>query len=148
MIYSWSPHLWFNLIQLEHEKHYHNSLRELGTRVVKVIGGNSPLDYETAAVLPKSIVSTHFIAQKSFLPRNHYTIIVENYIITMKLQRKVGDEIDTLFARAKDLASIDTRLLLKLFRYNATTSTLTVEHNSREAARLAQRFIGRCGHGQ
>lgn len=142
-IYSWSPHLWFNLVQLEHEKHYHNVLRELGTRVIKIVGGNTPLDHETAAVLPKSIVTTRFIPHKQLFPRNHYTIVVENFIITMKLQRKTAEEIDTLFHRAKDVASIDTRLLLKLFRYSANPATLTIEHNPREAVKLAGRFLGK-----
>jgi hypothetical protein len=141
-IYSWSPHLWFNLVQHDHEKYYHNALRELGTRVIKVVGGDSPLDYETAAVLPKSIVTTRFAPRKQLLPRNHYTIVVENFVITMKLQRKTTDEIDTLFERATDIASIDTRLLLKLFRYSSAPSTLTVEHNPAKAA-LVREKIGR-----
>jgi|GEM_PF-6443311 len=144
-IYSWSPHLWFNLVQLEHEKHYHNALRELGTRVMKVVGGDTPLDHETAAVLTKSIVTTHFLPRKQLLPRNHYTIIVENFIITMKLQRKTAEAIDTLFERAKDLASIDTRLLLKLFRHSIDSSILTIEHNSESAAQLRGKFVGKSG---
>jgi hypothetical protein len=145
MIYSWSPHLWFNLVQLEHEKHYHNVLRELGTRVMKVVGGDTPLDHETAAALPKSIVTTHFLPRKQLLPRTHYTIIVENFIITMKLQRKTAEAIDTLFERANDLASIDTRLLLKLFRHSTDSSTLTIEHNSQRAAQLRSKFVGKLG---
>jgi hypothetical protein len=141
-IYSWSPHLWFNLVQHEHERNYHNALRELGTRVIKVVGGSSPLDYETAAVLPKNMVTTRFIPHKQLLPRNHYTIVVENFVITMKLQRKIADEIDTLFERAKDIASIDTRLLLNLFRYSSSPSTLTVEHNAMKAGKLRQKIAG------
>jgi hypothetical protein len=139
-IYSWSPHLWFNLVQHEHEKHYHNALSELGTRVIKVVGGDSPLDYETAAALPKSIVTTRFVPQRQILPRSHYMIVVANFVITMKLQRKTADEIDTLFERAKNIASIDTRLLLKLFRYSSTPSTLTVEHNPTKARQLSERI--------
>jgi hypothetical protein len=141
-IHSWSPHLWFNLVQHEHEKYYHNALRELGTSVIKIVGGDSPVDYETAAALPKSIVTTRFVPHKQLLPRNHYTIVVENFVITMKLQRKAADEIDTLFERAKNIASIDTRLLLKLFRYSSTPSTLTVEHNPTKARQLRERIAG------
>jgi len=60
----------------------------------------------------------------------------------MKLQRKIADEIDTLFERAKDIASIDTRLLLNLFRYSSSPSTLTVEHNAMKAGKLRQKIAG------
>jgi hypothetical protein len=142
-IYSWSPHLWFNIVQLEHERHYYAALRELGTRVIKVVGGDSPLDHETAATLPKAVVTTRFLPRKQLLPRNHYTIVVESFIITMKLKRKTAEAIDTLFERAKDLSSIDTKLLLKLFRHSADAATLTVEHSVDLAKQIQGKIVGR-----
>lgn len=140
MIYSWSPHLWFNLVQQEHERHYHNALRGMGVRVVKVIGGDSRLDRITAADLPRGVVSSRLLSSKQILPRNHYTIVVGDFVITMKLQRKTADDIDTLFERAKDLDSLDVRLLLKLFRYSDSPSTLTVEHNRTKASQLRDKI--------
>lgn len=140
LIYSWSPHLWFNLAQPEHEKHYHDSLRALGCKIRKVVGGDTPLDRETAALLPRSSVSTRFIPYKQFLPRNHYTIVVGDFIITMRLQRQTADLIDTLFHRAKSIGAIDAKLLLRIFRHTKTPATLTVEHNTTAAARLVEKF--------
>jgi hypothetical protein len=143
IIYSWSPHLWFNLVHQEHEKRYYSSLRNLGTRVIKLIGGDTPLDRETASALPKSVVATTFLPYRNVLPRNHYTIVVESFVITMKLQRRTADDIDTLFHRAKDLTSIDTQLLLKIFRYDTSPSTLTIEHNRAKAEQLRAKIAGR-----
>jgi hypothetical protein len=140
VIYSWSPHLWFNLVQADHEKHYHDSLRSLGCKVRKVVGGDTPLDRETAALLPRSSVSTRFIPYKQFLPRNHYTIIVGDFVITMKLQRQTADLIDTLFHRAKSIGSIDAKLLLRIFRHTKTPATVTIEHHTEAAARIIQKF--------
>lgn len=141
-IYSWSPHLWFNLVQPEHEKRYNDSLRRLGCKVHKVIGGATPLDQETAALLPKSNVSTHVVPSKQFLPRNQYTVVVGSFVVTMKLQRQTADLIDTLFHRAKSIASLDAKLLLRIFRHTKTPATLTIEHDPSQAAQITKKFLG------
>jgi len=140
VIYSWSPHLWFNLVQPEHEKHYHDALKRLGCKIQKVVGGDTPLDRETAGHLPKSSVMTRFVPYKQFLPRNHYTIVVGSFVITMKLQRETSDLIDTLFHRGKSIASLDAKLLLRIFRHTKTPATLLVEHNPTKAEQIVKKF--------
>ena len=140
VIYSWSPHLWFNLVQPEHEKHYHDALKRLGCKIRKVVGGDTPLDRETAGHLPKSSVTTRFVPDKQFLPRNHYTIVVGSFVITMKLQRQTSDLIDALFHRGKSIASLDAKLLLRIFRHTKTPATLLVEHSPTKAAQIVAKF--------
>lgn len=139
-IYSWSPHLWFNLVQQEHERRYLQALRELGVRVEKVIGGDSQLDRETAMLLPRGIVSIRFVPRRQLLPRGHYTIVVGDIVVTMKLRRQTTEDIDALFQRAKDIRSVDMKLLLKLFRYDTTPATLTVEHDRAKAQHVIEKF--------
>lgn len=145
-IFSWSPHLWFNLVQSEHERRYHQALRELGVRVHKVVGGDGSLDVATAGQLPKSMVKTRFVPDRKFLPRNNYTIVAGSFVITMKLQNKTMEAIDSLFARAQSIETIDVKLLLQIFRYNKAPSTLTVEHDAEKASDIAEKFARVAGN--
>lgn len=139
-IYSWSPHLWFNLVQEQHERRYYEALRKLGVMVYKVVGGDSSLDRLTASLLPRTVVRTRLIPHKQFLPLNHYTITVGSFIITMKIARKTAEEIDTLFARAKGIETLDLKILLRIFRHDKCPSRLSIEHSVTKARNLQKRF--------
>lgn len=139
-LYAWSPHPWFNLAQDNHEKIYHHTLKQYQIKTLRIIGGDTPLDNLIIKKLRSPTHVTVSLGDKTFLPRQHYVVLIGGYIITMKLTRATAETIDSLFMRTKSIEQMDIRLFQAIFKNMKNSSQLHIENDADKSAKLIERF--------
>ncbi len=139
-LYAWSPHPWFNLAHHNHERVYQQTLKKHQIKSHRIIGGDYPLDHAVINSIRADISKVRFIGDRSFLSRQHYVVLIGNYIITMRVARNTAEAIDALFMRTKSIDTIDVRLFQGIFKHMRDSALLQIENNPDKFKKLSQKF--------
>ena len=115
IIFDWTWHPWFYLIQPQVEDHFNQALRAMDVRVYRIVGGSSYLD-KLPLKIWKRIPGRTVFAKGPFLSEHKYDYsIIGNTTIRVTLPPELLEEVDRLYGSSRipaefDLAAINSIL--------------------------------------
>lgn len=139
VIYGWAPHNWYNLVKSDNEQQYIESLRTAKVKQYLIIGGKTYLDkfaerFWTKENIELSTAKSQFHSQQSV-----YFDIIGKYIISLKLDKKMTDNIERLYQTTTNQVGLDLPTIIGIF-HQKTKATLSLENNPDKAKLIEKRF--------
>jgi hypothetical protein len=139
VLLGYNPHPWFHLAQTKQEKQYIQALERTNSKLYLIIGGDTCLDKWTEKFWNKKIVS-HSFAQSDFHDeRATYLNVVDDYIVTIKIDPKTAHAIDDIYANTKFMDDLDLQSVLRIFQQK-TKCSVWLEKNPDKAKKIKTKF--------
>ncbi|HEV7449352.1 MAG TPA: hypothetical protein VGP13_02305 [Candidatus Paceibacterota bacterium] len=136
---GYNPHPWFHLVQTKQEEQYIHALRRTSSKLRLIVGGNTYLDKWTEKFLDKRVVSHSFAKSSFHTERAIYFNVIDDYVITVKLDPHIAQEIDRIYADTKSMDDLDLLSVLRLFRQK-TKVRMWLEQNPAKAKGFRTKF--------
>lgn len=144
VLLGWNPHPWFHLAQTKQEEQYIKALGLAQSRLYLVIGGNTHLDRWAEKFFDKKVV-VHAFA-KNFIAKDQsvYLNVIDDYIITVKLDAKTTQAIDGLYSQTGSAEALDVARVMAIFNGKVKASVWLEKSPSKAEAirRKFSRFFG------
>ncbi|MDD5068032.1 MAG: hypothetical protein PHS53_01030 [Candidatus Pacebacteria bacterium] len=139
ILLGWNPHPWFHLVQTKQEKQYIESLKLAKSKLYLIVGGNSFLDKWTEKFWDKKAVEYSFSKSDFQNERSTYINVVDDFVVTVKLDPKTAEEIDRIYEKTKSLNDLDLQAVLAIFR-KKTKCSIWLENNPEKARKITIKF--------
>src|SRR3989344_1994433 len=139
VLLGWNPHPWFHLVQTKQEEQYVRALKRARSKLHLIVGGNTYLDRWAEQFWDKGVVEYSFGKSPFEKERSTYVNVIDDYVITVKLDPKVAAEIDRIYAETRSLDTLDLPGILSLFR-NKTRVMIRLEKNALKAKKIKTKF--------
>jgi hypothetical protein len=139
-MFSWVPHPWFLLLEVEKEERLHRLLGFARRRFYTAVGGTTYLDRAAIGKFYRGTQHTVSFSSGAFAAgRRSYLDVVGDFVLTVTLDPRTNKRIDELFATAKSgSADSAARHYQALTKY--CTMNVTLENNHKKALRLREQF--------
>lgn len=137
---TWMPHPWFHLLYSEQEKQYIRSLALTNTRLYLINGGQTFLDHWAERYWQNKNIE--FSSSESVFSKeepNIYLNIIDDYVLIIKLDDQITNEIEKLFQSAKTMDDIEFSELFRVFGQKVHAS-MWLENNPEKAADYRKKF--------
>lgn len=139
IILGWNPHPWFHLVQTKQEAQYIKALKLAHTKLYLIVGGNSLLDKWTEKFWDKEAVRFSYGISEFQNQRSAYLNIIDDYVLTVKLEPKTAQAIDTVYQNTKSMNDLNLQSILSIFNQK-TKCTIWLEKNPKKAKKLKFKF--------
>lgn len=139
ILLGWNPHPWFHLVQTKQEEQYLRALAIAKGRLYLIIGGSTYLDKWTERFFDKRIVTYSFARSPFQDERSTYLNIVDDYVLTVKLNNETTEAIENLYRNTTSPEGMNFPAMLAIF-YKKVNASIWLEQNHRKAAALKSRF--------
>lgn len=136
---GWNPHPWFHIIQTKQEEQYIKSLGIAKGKLYLIIGGNTYLDRWAERFFNKKVVEYSFGKSVFEKDRSTYVNVIDDYIVTVKLDGKTTQLIESLYKNTNSAEQINISATLAVFN-GKVKSSLWLEKNPQKAEILKNRF--------
>ena len=139
VLLGWNPHPWFHLVQTKQEEQYIQALKSTKSKLYLIVGGNSFLD-KWAAKFWDSAVVEHSFGESSFQKeRSLYFNVIDDWVVTVKLDSKTSEAIDTVYESTKSMADLNLQTIISVFQQK-TKCSFWLEKNSKKAKNIKSQF--------
>lgn len=139
ILLGWNPHLWFHLVQTKQEEQYIKSLGLAKGKLYLIVGGNSYLDKWAEKFLNKKLVQYFFGKSDFEKDYSKYFNVIDDYLLTIKLDEKMARMIERLYQRTKSAEDIDFPTVFNIFN-RKTNASIWLEKNPKKAGVIRGRF--------
>jgi hypothetical protein len=139
ILLGWNPHPWFHLVQTEQEKQYIQSLTLAGSKLYLIVGGNTFLDRWTEKFWDKNTVAYSFGKSNFATERTTYINVVDDYVLTVKIDPKVAHQIDDIYKNVQSMDDINLQSILSLF-HQKTKISVRLEKDAEKARKVKIKF--------
>lgn len=139
ILLGWNPHPWFHLVQTKQEEQYIKALKLAKSKLYLIVGGNTFLDKWTEKFWDKDTVKYSFGKSDFDAERATYINVVDEYVLTVKLDLKIAREIDEIYRNAKSMEELDLQSVLSIFQ-RKTKATIWLERNPEKARKIKTKF--------
>lgn len=139
VLLGYNPHPWFHLVQTKQEEQYIQALKRARSKLYLIIGGNTFLDKWTEKFWDKKVVAHSFAKSGFGEERATYFNVVDDYIVTVKLDQKMAREIDSIYQSNHSMDDLDLQSVLRLFR-TKTKASVWLEKNPAKARKIKTKF--------
>lgn len=139
-IFFYNPHNFWAYVpeRKEAEEKYYSHFREAGQYGFLTIGGRAVADME----FKRSYQDEHFQVDARPIPsfkRTDHVTVIGDFVITVRLQKKAAEQIDTLYASNKSVENLGEGLAQI---YRALVTRFVLENNPSKARR-ARKVLSR-----
>ena len=138
-LWSWNPHPWAYLVLSEHERDMMNAIADGGYRMVKIVGGDRPLDRSAARMWQRREIVSHFLTGAFPKDRHRYFSLVDDTLITVTIPKFSAAALDRWYAAHPALSDTALRSLIEILG-RAHPATVTVEKGTRLAGSVRDEF--------
>ncbi|MBM3260955.1 hypothetical protein FJY93_00905 [Candidatus Kaiserbacteria bacterium] len=139
VLLGWNPHPWFHLVQTKQEKQYIKSLKLAKSKLYLIVGGNTFLDRWTQKFWDKDTVVYSFGKSPFEADRATYINVVDDYVLTVKVDPQIARRIDDMYARTKSMDDLDLHAVLSIFQQK-TKAHVWLEKNPGKAKKIKGKF--------
>ena len=139
ILLGWNPHPWFHLVQTKQEEQYIKSLKLAKSKLYLIVGGDSFLDRWTEKFWDKKMIEYSFGKSDFYNERSTYFNVVDDYVITVKLDPKISQAIDAIYKNTKSLNDLNLQSILLVF-HQKTKSSIWLEKNPEKARKIRIKF--------
>lgn len=136
---DWIPHPWFCLIRPDEEARYLQSLQEIAVRTYRIIGGHTFLDRLAGADWRRHDDRVSWERSPFHGINPHYQVVVDDYILTTRLDRATRDYLEYLYRTVKSLTGATLAEISKLAQ-RRIVARVSLESNLAKAARIRKIF--------
>ena len=137
---GYNPHPWFHLVQTDKEEQYIKSLKLVESKLYLIIGGNTFLDQWTKKFWGDDETIEYSFGKSDFhKERSLYLNVVDDYVITVKLDQKLSQAIDTIYDQTNNIDSLDIPSVISLFS-QGTKASIWLEKNPEKAKKIRVKF--------
>lgn len=144
-MYEWVPHLWFPLVDLKRDLHYLRAMKIAKNRIFLIVGGDTFLDHLSTENWDEEIYQVSFAESPFWRERECYYCLIDNFIITVRVTKKVANEIDRFFNSIRSHNELDFQAVYQFFN-QTIPADITLENNRKKAKVLKKRFVEFWGH--
>lgn len=144
-MYEWVPRLWFPLVDMTRDLQHLRAMQTAQNKFYLVVGGDSYLDKRPLQYWDSEVyIVSH--AESSFQhERSRYYCLIDDYILTVAVSKKVAEGIDEIFERVKSEDDLHLQEIYRFFN-QPTKTTITLEQNAAKAKSLTRKFKDFWGH--
>ncbi len=139
ILLGWNPHPWFHLVQTKQEEQYIKSLKLANSKLYLIVGGDSFLDRWTEKFWDKKMMEYSFGKSDFHNERSTYFNVVDDYVLTVKLDPKISQSIDDIYKNTKSLNDLDLQSIFSIF-HQKTKSSVWLEKNPERARKIGIKF--------
>ena len=144
IICGWNPHTWFHLAEAKEEEKYIQSLERLGVKLYLFIGGNHYLDVWAEKYLKKEHINYSYAKTSFQEERSKYYNVVDDYILTVKLDQDTTDRIEALYEKTLSQEEMNIAEIMSIFNRKVKAS-LWLERDPSKAELYRKRFAREFG---
>lgn len=135
-----ASHVWEVLMFPENERKIMTNLIEKGIKSYTLITSKTPLDKLVAKFYREVGIKVGFSPSSSEFDKEYAVGTYGELIAQTRLPKKIVDEIDSLFKKAKDISSLDLKKLSEII-HSKTEVKLTVTKNKSMAQQINNSII-------
>jgi hypothetical protein len=139
VLLGWNPHPWFHLVQTKQEEQYIKALKLARSKLYLIVGGRSLLDKWTEKFWDKETVRYSFGKSDFHNERSTYFNVIDEYVVTVKLQPKTAQAIDTIYENTKSMDDLNINSILLIFNQK-TKCSIWLEKNPQKAKKIGIKF--------
>lgn len=140
VLLTWMPHPWFHLAYSEQEEQYIKSLELTNTKLYLINGGQTFLDRWAEKYWQKpKIEYSNAESVFSKIEPTTYINIIDNYVLSVKLDDKITQEIDNLYKSVKTFEELDISEVFRIFDLKVRAS-MWLEENTKKSNLYRKRF--------
>ncbi len=133
-------HSWFHLIYSEQEEQYIRSLTFTNTKLYLINGGKTFLDHWSERYWQKENIEYSFAESVfSIQNSNTYINVIDDYVLTVKLDESITKEIEHLYASTNSMDGIEFSELFRIFGQKVRAS-MWLENNPTKASAYNRKF--------
>lgn len=136
---GWNPHTWFHLLQTEQEEQYLQALKRAGSKLYLMVGGATFLDRWAERFWDKEVVDYSFAESPFHEERGTYLNVIDDYVLTVKLDSKLAATIDAFYAKTMSMEDLDVPAIIAVLRQK-TDASLWLEKNPKKASQIKSKF--------
>lgn len=139
ILLGYNPHTWFHLVQTEKEHQYLKSIGLAKGKLYLIIGGKSYLDRWAQKYFDKKVVEFSFAKSPFEEKVNDYINVIDDYVITVKIDQTTNKAIDKLYSTISAIENINISEILRIFDSNVKAS-IWAEKNPEKAEKIRRKF--------
>ncbi|MBU4332745.1 hypothetical protein KKD19_02875 [Patescibacteria group bacterium] len=140
ILLGWNPHPWFHLAQTKQEEQYIKSLGLAKGKLYLIVGGSTYLDRWAEKFFDKKIVEYSFGRSACGTECSpHYINVIDDYVLTVKIDKKTARIIDDLYKNTTSADDIDIASIMDVF-HGKINASIWLEKNSKKAQQISGRF--------
>lgn len=136
--YLWHPHPWFHVLSHNREIEYQTALANFPRKDYLIIGGTTFIDRFYLEYRHKYVITSMAKSKFHRLRDTHYSTHGP-YLATVKIGKKLTQEIEDYFQRVKSKKDLDLREAREILTQK-TNAKLILENNPKKLARLVKYF--------
>lgn len=140
-MFSWIPHPWFLLLEVETEERLHRLFSFARRRFYTVVGGMTYLDRAAISRFYKGEQHEVSFSSRAFIlePRS-YLDVVGDFVLTVTVDPRTAKRINSLFTSTRGVSDGDAAKRYQALNKYCTMSVV-LENNPKKAARLRAEFL-------
>lgn len=140
VLYGWTHHPYYHLIETEQEKQYQETLDRLRMKQYVIVGGETFLDkwaekFWNARLMQHSSAESPFHSWTNF----HFDVI-DDYIIGLTIPHDHADQIHQLYQKCRRWSDLDLSEVIQIFS-RPTVARLTLENSPVKAKSIRRKFF-------
>lgn len=139
VLLGWNPHPWFHLVQTKQEEQYIKALKLARSKLYLILGGSSLLDKWTEKFWDKETVHYSFGKSDFHNERSTYFNVIDDYVVTVKLEPKTAQAIDAIYENTKSIDDLNLQSILSIFNQE-TKCSIWLEKNPEKAKKIGVKF--------
>ena len=139
-LYQWIPHPWFHLIHSQKSWPFHNALKVGGFGIKSIIGGNTWLDNDSKRITTKAVYEFFYSAGPFQDERSHYYSVTDSYLLTVKLDPKTTERIESLYKSVGSFRDFDVFSAVQAISTPGRI-TVTIERTAAKVKRMWNNFV-------
>lgn len=139
ILLGWNPHPWFHLVQTEKEEQYIKALKLVKSKLYLIVGGNTFLDKWTEKFWKEKNIKYSFGKSDFQDQRSLYVNVVDDYVVTIKLDSKTSQAIDQIYQETKTINDLDLSAIISIFNQK-TNASIWLEKNPEKAKKIGIKF--------
>lgn len=145
ILYQWIPHPWFHLFQSDKGHSLVDALKAARYQMYNIIGGATYLDRRAAEITSPGVYEYAYPEGPFEGQMDRYYSVVENYVLTHKIDPRTVRNIENLFREATSKKELKLPQVMGLVQ-QPVKITLVLEHNKQKSKRLLRKFADYFGH--
>ncbi|MBT4153568.1 MAG: hypothetical protein HOE53_02870 [Candidatus Magasanikbacteria bacterium] len=139
---SFQPHQWDLILHQEHLFAFLQAFYAKDRTHYVLTGNRTYLDKYAQAILQGEYPNnSYYLAseEECIDTKGREVHVIGNYIVTIKLDQRLRDHIDTLYTSTLPLQDVDSLNILPIMNARGR-QTIRIEYNEKKAAQIARRF--------
>lgn len=138
---NYHPHAWFYLIQMRQEYQYIKTSNKNLKKRYTLVGGNEYLDVWATKFWKDPRIQYFLAPQEQWLTQERATniSIIDDYVLTIKHEKKFANAIDNLYKTVVTTQELSTERLEAIFQ-KRTKGSIILQRNSAVALTYKKRF--------